>query len=90
MQDVLLPRYNLDIEVTHQEQKSVFVFSDSLCAHFFGISAFELKKSLLVEEQRDARFYPLIIDDILRLKMVAKVKWNPTFRFNYVHSYSNE
>jgi hypothetical protein len=43
-----IPRYKLDIEVTHQEQRSVFVFSDSLCAHFFGISAFELKKSLLV------------------------------------------
>ncbi|KAK2400888.1 putative ADP-ribosylation factor GTPase-activating protein AGD14 [Trifolium repens] len=85
-----IARYKLDIEVTHQEQNSVFVFSDSLCAHFFGISTFELKKCLLVEEQRDARFYPLILDDILRLKMVAKVKWNPTFRSNYVHSYSNE
>jgi hypothetical protein len=43
-----IARYKLDIEVTHQEQKSVFVFSDSLCAHFFGISTFELKKCLLV------------------------------------------
>ncbi|WJX21408.1 hypothetical protein P8452_10850 [Trifolium repens] len=87
---IVTPRYKLDIEVTHQEERSVFVFSDSLCAHFFGISAFELKKSLLVEEQCHARFYPLIVDDILGLKMVANVKWNPTFRSSYVHSYSTE
>ncbi|KAK2406773.1 hypothetical protein QL285_042463 [Trifolium repens] len=84
------PRYKLEIEVVHQEEKSVFLFSDSLCAHFFGISAFELKKSLLVEEQCHARFYPLILDDLLGLKMVAKVKWNPTFRSGYVQSYSTE
>ncbi|KAK2374407.1 replication protein A 70 kDa DNA-binding subunit C [Trifolium repens] len=87
---VVTPRYILEIEVIHQEERSVFVFSDSLCAHFFGISAFELKKSLLVEEQCHARFYPLILDDILGLKMVAKVKWSPTFRSCYVHSYSTE
>ncbi|WJX45162.1 hypothetical protein P8452_32062 [Trifolium repens] len=87
---IVTPRYKLEIEVIHQEERSVFVFSDSLCAHFFGISAFELKKSLLVEEQCHARFYPLLLDDILGLKMVAKVKWNPTFRSCYVHSYSTE
>ncbi|WJX29655.1 hypothetical protein P8452_18271 [Trifolium repens] len=87
---IVTPRYKLEIEVIHHGEKSVFVFSDSLCAHFFGISAFELKKSLLVDEQCHARFYPLILDDILGLKMVAKVKWNPTFKNNYVHSYSTE
>ncbi|KAK2423544.1 replication protein A 70 kDa DNA-binding subunit B [Trifolium repens] len=87
---IVTPRYKLEIEVIHQEERSVFVFSDSLCAHFFGISAFELKKSLLVEEQCHARFYPLVLDDILGLKMVAKVKWNPTFRSGYVRSYSTE
>jgi hypothetical protein len=44
----------------------------------------------LQEEQCHARFYPLLLDDILGLKMVAKVKWNPTFRSCYVHSYSTE
>ncbi|KAK2360584.1 hypothetical protein QL285_085837 [Trifolium repens] len=87
---IVTPRYKLEIEVIHHGEKSVFVFSDSLCAHFFGIFAFELKKSLLVDEQCHARFYPLILDDILGLKMVAKVKWNPTFKNNYVHSYSTE
>ncbi|KAK2410307.1 hypothetical protein QL285_045678 [Trifolium repens] len=36
--------YKLDVEVAYHGQRSVFIFSDSLCAHFFGISAFELKK----------------------------------------------
>jgi hypothetical protein len=44
----------------------------------------------LQDEQCHARFYPLLLDDILGLKMVAKVKWNPTFRSGYVHSYSTE
>ncbi|WJX66890.1 hypothetical protein P8452_51397 [Trifolium repens] len=87
---IVSPRYKLDVEVVHNGQRSVFVFSDSLCAHFFGISAFELKKSLVVEEQRDARFYPLILDNILGLSMVAKVKWNPTFKSSYVQTYSTD
>ncbi|KAK2409928.1 hypothetical protein P8452_71198 [Trifolium repens] len=87
---IVTPRYKLDVEVVHNGQRSVFVFSDSLCAHFFGISAFELKKSLVVEEQRDARFYPLILDNILGLSMVAKVKWNPTFKSSYVQTYSTD
>ncbi|KAK2411276.1 hypothetical protein QL285_046569 [Trifolium repens] len=87
---IVTPRYKLDVEVAHGGLRSVFVFSDSLCAHFFGISAFELKKSLVVEEQRDARFYPLILDNVLGLNMVAKVKWNPTFRSNLVQTYSTD
>ncbi|WJX71841.1 hypothetical protein P8452_55790 [Trifolium repens] len=34
---IVTPRYKLDIEVTHQEQRSVFVFSDSLCTFLWNI-----------------------------------------------------
>jgi hypothetical protein len=39
-------RYKLHLEVTHHQEKTIFVFSDPACANYFGISALKLKRSL--------------------------------------------
>ncbi|WJX21816.1 hypothetical protein P8452_11196 [Trifolium repens] len=73
------PRYKLSIEMNYHEEKAIFIFSDPACANFFGISALELKRSLSSENQVQKRFYPLMLDNILGLKIVTKGKWSPTF-----------
>ncbi|KAK2450973.1 hypothetical protein QL285_010066 [Trifolium repens] len=81
------PRYKLHIEVTYDEENTIFIFSDSACANFFGISALELKRSLSTDNQVDARFCPLLLDSLLGLRIVAKGRWSPTFRSMFVDSF---
>ncbi|WJX77054.1 hypothetical protein P8452_60397 [Trifolium repens] len=81
------PRYKLHVQASYNGDKAIFIFSDHACANFFGISALELKRSLSYVEQVQARFYPLILDKILGLKIVAKGKWNPTFKAMMVESF---
>ncbi|WJX13404.1 hypothetical protein P8452_03794 [Trifolium repens] len=82
------PRYKLHVQVRHNQDRTTFVISDPACANFFGISVLELKRSLSVVDQVDARFCPLLLDSLLGLKIVAKGKWSPTFKSMFVHSFS--
>ncbi|KAK2374991.1 hypothetical protein QL285_075916 [Trifolium repens] len=82
------PRYKLHLEVSHHQEKTIFVFSDPACANYFGISALKLKRSLSSVDQSDARFYPLMLDNLLGLKIVGK--WSPTFKAMFVESFSTD
>jgi hypothetical protein len=42
------------------------------------------------DNQADARFYPLVLDNLLGLKIVAKCKWSPTFKSMFVESFSTD
>ncbi|MCH86203.1 replication factor-a protein 1 (Rpa1) family protein, partial [Trifolium medium] len=43
---VVTPRYKVEIEVVHQDDKSTFVFFDAECSNFLGISALELGNNM--------------------------------------------
>ncbi|KAK2444389.1 putative ADP-ribosylation factor GTPase-activating protein AGD14 [Trifolium repens] len=46
------------------------------------------KDQQMKDDETDARFYPLLLDNLLGLKIVAKGTWSPTFTSIFVDIYS--
>ncbi|XP_058773719.1 uncharacterized protein LOC131647920 [Vicia villosa] len=73
-------RYKIEIEVTHGGQSCNFVFWNRECEMLLGLSASQLRNTMIQAGITDPLDFPLALDQLLKLEMAMKVKWHPRWK----------
>ncbi|XP_058755825.1 uncharacterized protein LOC131629045 [Vicia villosa] len=72
--------YKIEIEVTHGGQSCNFVFWNRECEMLLGLSASQLRNTMIQARITDPLDFPLALDQLLKLEMAMKVKWHPRWK----------
>ncbi|XP_058768860.1 uncharacterized protein LOC131642656 [Vicia villosa] len=70
-------RYKIEIEVTHVGNSCNFLFWDRECELLLGLSASQLRHTMIKAGIHDPLEFPLALDRMLDRKMAFKIKWQP-------------
>ncbi|XP_058745814.1 uncharacterized protein LOC131618652 [Vicia villosa] len=73
-------RYKIEIEVTHAGNSCNFLFWDRECELLLGLSASQLRHTMIKAGIHDPLEFPLVLDQMLDCKMAFKVKWQPRWK----------
>ncbi|XP_058742133.1 uncharacterized protein LOC131614558 [Vicia villosa] len=73
-------RYKIEIEVTHAGNSCNFLFWDRECELLLGLSASQLRHTMIKAGIHDPLEFPLALDQMLDCKMAFKVKWQPRWK----------
>ncbi|XP_058756262.1 uncharacterized protein LOC131629498 [Vicia villosa] len=73
-------RYKIEIEVTHGGESCNFVFWNRECEMLLGLSASQLRNTMIQAGITDPLDFPLALDQLLKLEMAMKVKWHPRWK----------
>ncbi|XP_058776686.1 uncharacterized protein LOC131651016 [Vicia villosa] len=73
-------RYKIEIEVTHVGNSCNFLFWDRECELLLGLSASQLRHTMIKAGIHDPLEFPLALDQMLDCKMAFKVKWQPRWK----------
>ncbi|XP_058774600.1 uncharacterized protein LOC131648886 [Vicia villosa] len=73
-------RYKIEIEVTHVENSRNFLFWDRECELLLGLSASQLRHTMIKAGIHDPLEFPLALDQMLDRKMDFKIKWQPWWK----------
>ncbi|XP_058726316.1 uncharacterized protein LOC131597649 [Vicia villosa] len=73
-------RYKIEIEVTHGGKSCNFVFWNRECEMLLGLSASQLRNTMIQAGITDPLDFPLALDQLLKLEMAMKVKWHPRWK----------
>ncbi|XP_058776166.1 uncharacterized protein LOC131650476 [Vicia villosa] len=73
-------RYKIEIEVTHGGKSCNFVFWNRECEMLLGLSASQLRNTMIQGGITDPLDFPLALDQLLKLEMAMKVKWHPRWK----------
>ncbi|XP_058725712.1 uncharacterized protein LOC131597007 [Vicia villosa] len=73
-------RYKIEIEVTHAGNSCNFLFWDRECELLLGLSASQLRHTMIKAGIHDPLEFPLALDQMLDCKMALKVKWQPRWK----------
>ncbi|XP_058761316.1 uncharacterized protein LOC131634701 [Vicia villosa] len=77
---LMMFRYKIEIEVTHGGQSCNFVFWNRECEMLLGLSASQLRNTMIQAGITDPLDFPLALDQLLKLEMAMKVKWHPRWK----------
>ncbi|XP_058776139.1 uncharacterized protein LOC131650446 [Vicia villosa] len=66
--------YKIEIEVTHGGQSYNFVFWNRECEMLLGLSASQLRNTMIQAGITDPLDFPLALDQLLKLEMAMKIK----------------
>ncbi|XP_058726916.1 uncharacterized protein LOC131598318 [Vicia villosa] len=72
--------YKIEIEVTHGGKSCNFVFWNRECEMLLGLSASQLRNTMIQGGITDPLDFPLALDQLLKLEMAMKVKWHPRWK----------
>ncbi|XP_058775663.1 uncharacterized protein LOC131649936 [Vicia villosa] len=67
-------RYKFEIEVTHGGKSCNFVFWNRECKMILGLSASQLRNTMIKDGITDPLDFPLAVDQLLKLEMAVKIK----------------
>ncbi|XP_058768016.1 uncharacterized protein LOC131641704 [Vicia villosa] len=67
-------RYKIEIEVTHWGKSCNFVFWNRECEMLLGLSASQLRNTMIQAGITDPLDFPLALDQLLKLEMAMKIK----------------
>ncbi|XP_058764091.1 uncharacterized protein LOC131637518 [Vicia villosa] len=67
-------RYKIEIEVTHGGKSCNFVFWNRECEMLLGLSASQLRNTMIQAGITDPLDFPLALDQLLKLEMAMKIK----------------
>ncbi|XP_058733270.1 uncharacterized protein LOC131604872 [Vicia villosa] len=73
-------RYKIEIEVTHGGKSCNFFFWNRECEMLLGLSASQLRNTMIQVGITDPLDFPLALDQLLKLEMAMKVKWHPRWK----------
>ncbi|XP_058751987.1 uncharacterized protein LOC131625112 [Vicia villosa] len=73
-------RYKIEIEVTHAGNSCNFLFWDRECELLLGLSASQLRHTMIKDGIHDPLEFPLALDQMLDRKMAFKIKWQPRWK----------
>ncbi|XP_058738575.1 uncharacterized protein LOC131610581 [Vicia villosa] len=73
-------RYKIEIEVTHGGKTCNFVFWNRECEMLLGLSASQLRNTMIQAGITDPLDFSLALDQLLQLEMAMKVKWHPRWK----------
>ncbi|XP_058726749.1 uncharacterized protein LOC131598136 [Vicia villosa] len=73
-------RYKIEIEVTHAGNSCNFLFWDRECELLLGLSASQLRHTMIKAGIHDPLEFPLALDQMLDRKMAFKIKWQPLWK----------
>ncbi|KAL5079095.1 hypothetical protein RYX36_007516 [Vicia faba] len=74
---VIQLRYKIEIQVFYGGSSCNFVFWNKECELLLGLSAAQLRHTMIKAEIDDPLELPLALDQLLNLEMAFKVKWQP-------------
>ncbi|XP_058776377.1 uncharacterized protein LOC131650694 [Vicia villosa] len=72
--------YKIEIEVTHGGKSCNFVFWNRECEMLLGLSASQLRNTMIQAGITNPLDFPLALDQLLKLEMTMKVKWHPRWK----------
>ncbi|XP_058732928.1 uncharacterized protein LOC131604510 [Vicia villosa] len=73
-------RYKIEIEVTHVGNSCNFLFWDRECELLLGLSASQMRHTMIKAGIHDPLEFPLALDQMLDCKMAFKVKWQSRWK----------
>ncbi|XP_058745812.1 uncharacterized protein LOC131618650 [Vicia villosa] len=73
-------RYKIEIEVAHGGNSCNFVFWNKECEILLGLSAAQLRDTMIKAGITDPLEFPLALDEKLNMEMAMKVKWHPHWK----------
>ncbi|XP_058788369.1 uncharacterized protein LOC131662571 [Vicia villosa] len=72
--------YKIEIQVTHAGNSCNFLFWDRECELLLGLSASQLRHTMIKAGIHDPLEFPLALDQMLDRKMAFKIKWQPQWK----------
>ncbi|XP_058766408.1 uncharacterized protein LOC131640007 [Vicia villosa] len=72
--------YKIEIEVTQAGNSCNFLFWDRECELLLGLSASQLRNTMIKAGIHDPLEFPLALDHMLDRKMALKIKWQPRWK----------
>ncbi|KAL5065187.1 hypothetical protein RYX36_026924 [Vicia faba] len=73
-------RYKIEIEVFHIGKSCNFVFCNRECKLLLGLSAAQLRHTMIQDRIHDPLEFSLALDQMLDLEITFKVKWQPRWK----------